>query len=245
MIVSIINFRSARVAYLLPSIVVTHPRNKPYHTRSTPRFILLPACISPFLFLRSGLNIRRILLLQTSTHSSRTWILGWCAVGMSLGVPLSGRSIIFFFSFSFSEGGKGPCFCVPRPPFQRREFWTMIHSTPSNCSSFYSILFQDLLRVCLGRNRLDAYSPKKRLQKLFRPIWWVWCDPIFTCAFFFFEGFGGESLFSRACNFLLDGKLTFSLLTAGGGGWLRCFWDWLNLRISPPARMGADVIRVS
>ena len=32
------------------------------------------------------------------------------------------------------------------------------------------------------------------------------------------KGFGGESLFSQARNFPLDGKLTFSLLTAGGGG---------------------------
>lgn len=41
----------------------------------------------------------------------------------------------------------------------------------------------------------------------------------FSHAFFFFFGdVGGESLFSRARNFPLDGKLTFSLLTAGGGG---------------------------
>ena len=59
MIVSIINSRSARVASLLPAIIVTHPRNKPYHTRSTPRIILFPACISPFLFRRSGLNIHQ------------------------------------------------------------------------------------------------------------------------------------------------------------------------------------------
>ena len=34
---------------------------------------------------------------------------------------------------------------------------------------------------------------------------------------FIFGGVGGESLFSRARNFPLDGKLTFSLLTRWGG----------------------------
>ena len=140
-IVSIINSRSARVASLLPAIIVTHPRNKPYHTRSTPRIILFPACISPFLFRRSGLNI---------------------------------------------------------------------HQTPPQ-TSIYPITKPT---SCCREQPTRSVFPKKSYRNY--SVRSGGHDQVFTWEGFVFGGVEGESLFSRARNFSLDGKLTFSLLTWWG-----------------------------